>query len=71
MVGNPNPGDSPDEAASANIDRMKVRQAAHRLAGFLKDAETPGWESPEATSAWVRSLRRESDDNAFIRHEER
>jgi hypothetical protein len=53
------------EAAREKIDRIKLRRAAHELAGFLKDADTPDWETPEATSAWVRSLRRESDARAL------
>lgn len=58
------------EAAREKMDRMKLRRTAHKLAGFLKDADTPCWQTPAATSAWVRSLRRESDETAFPRDEE-
>jgi metal-responsive CopG/Arc/MetJ family transcriptional regulator len=58
------------EAAREKVDRMKLRKAAHEFAGFLKDADTPHWETPEATSEWVRSLRRESDERAYSRREE-
>lgn len=52
-------------AAREKVTRERLRRAAHALAGSLKDERTPGWETPEAASAWVRSLRAESDDRAF------
>lgn len=70
LVGNRKRSDFFVEAAREKMDRMKLRQAAHELAGFLKDADTPHWQTPEATAAWVRSLRRESDDRAFPRRDE-
>lgn len=70
LVGNRKRSDFFVEAAREKMDRMKLRRAAHELAGFLKDVETPGWQTPAATSAWVRSLRRESDERAFPRDEE-
>lgn len=53
------------EAAREKLDRLKLRRAAHELAGFLKDTDTLHWETPEASSEWVRSLRRGSDERAF------
>lgn len=65
LVGSRKRSDFFVEAAREKVDRVKLRKAAHELAGFLKEADTPHWNSPEATSEWVRSLRRESDERAF------
>lgn len=53
------------EAAREKVERIKLRKAAHQLAGFLRDADTPHWDTPETSSDWVRTLRRESDERAF------
>lgn len=53
------------DAAREKVRREQLRRLAHELAGSLKDEPTPGWETPEASSAWVRSLRDESDEKAF------
>lgn len=53
------------DAARERIARERLRRAAEDFAGFLQDVNTPGWETPEATSAWVQSLRRENDTMAF------
>jgi hypothetical protein len=58
------------EAAREKVARERLRLAAHELAGSLKDEEIPGWETPDATSAWVRALRTESDERAFSRDRE-
>lgn len=58
------------EAAREKLDRMKLRREAHKLAGFLRNADTPHWETPAATSGWVRSLRRTSEERTFPRPEE-
>jgi hypothetical protein len=65
LVGNRKRSEFFVEAAREKLDRLKLRKAAHRLAGFLKDADTPDWETPEATSEWVRRLRRESDERSL------
>lgn len=70
LVGNRKRSDFFVEAAREKIERMKLRMAAHELAGFLKDADTPHWETPEATSEWVRSLRLESDERALPHNHE-
>jgi metal-responsive CopG/Arc/MetJ family transcriptional regulator len=70
LVGNRKRSDFFVEAAREKLERLKLRKAAHQLAGFLKDADTPHWETPEATSEWVHSLRRESDHRAFPRSEQ-
>lgn len=69
LVGSRKRSDFFVEAAREKVDRIKLRKTAHELAGFLKDANTPHWETPEATSDWVRSLRQESDERAFPRDE--
>lgn len=53
------------DAAREKVARERLRRVAHELAGSLKDEDISGWETPEATSAWVRSLRAESDERAF------
>jgi hypothetical protein len=50
------------DAAREKIARERLRIAAHDLAGSLKDEDTPDWDTPEATSAWVHSLRAENDE---------
>ncbi len=71
LVGDRNRSEFFVEAAREKLDRLNLRRAAHELAGFLKHTVTPYWETPEATSEWVRSLRRESDERAFSCGEER
>ena len=48
-------------AVREKLERERLRRLAHQVAGSLKDSETPGWETPEAASAWVRDLREESE----------
>ncbi len=70
LVGNRKRSDFFVEAAREKMDRVKLQRAAHELAGFLRDADIPHWQTPEASAAWVRSLRRESDERAFPGGEE-
>jgi hypothetical protein len=51
------------DAAREKVARERLRSAAHELAGSLKDADVPGWETPESASRWVRSIRMESDES--------
>lgn len=53
------------DAAREKVERERLRKAAHEYAGALKDAHIPGWETPQAASAWVHALRVESDERAF------
>ncbi len=53
------------DAAREKVARERLRKAAHEYAGALKDAHIPGWETPQAASAWVHALRVESDERAF------
>ena len=53
------------EAAREKIARERLREAAHAVAGSLRDVEIPGWGTPEETSEWVRRLRQESDEKAY------
>lgn len=53
------------EAARERIARERLRQVASDFAGSFKDADILGWETPEATSTWVRTLRRQSDARAL------
>ena len=45
------------EAVQEKIRRLRL-EAFERIAGSLKDADIPGWETPEATIEWVRRQRR-------------
>lgn len=49
------------EAVMDKLRRVKLRQAAHQVVGSLQDVETPGWETPESTAAWVRASRQMDD----------
>ena len=42
----------------ARDERLKLFD---EMTGALEDVDTPGWETPESASAWVRALREESD----------
>jgi hypothetical protein len=55
------------EAAREKIARERLREWGHELAGSLRNQDTPGWETPAAASAWVRSLRAESDETMQTR----
>jgi len=39
------------------LRRLDMVEAAEAFAGSLKDVDTPGWNTPEETSAWVRASR--------------
>ncbi len=53
------------DAAREKVARERLRKAAHEYAGALKDVHIPGWETPQAATAWVHALRVESDERAF------
>lgn len=57
-------------AALEKLERERLRNAAHELAGFLRDVDTPHWRTPEDASEWVRSLRRESDSAVSSPHKD-
>jgi hypothetical protein len=46
-----------EEAVVRELRRRRLRAALAAMDGALADVEIPGWETPEATSAWVRALR--------------
>jgi hypothetical protein len=50
------------EAAREKLDRQRRMQALERFAGWLKDVDVPGWETPESTAEWVRRQRRIGED---------
>lgn len=43
-------------AEKVKLDRALA--AADAFAGYLKDKDTPGWNTPEETVEWVRASRR-------------
>lgn len=53
------------DAAREKVARERLRKAAHEYAGALKDIHVPGWETPQAASAWVHAMRVESDEKTF------
>lgn len=51
-----------EEAVREVVNRRRRVEAAERVFGSLADVDTPGWETPEAASAWVRESRRRDDE---------
>jgi predicted transcriptional regulator len=49
------------EALREKLTRLVQRQAFNAATGILADADYPEWETPEKTSAWVRSLRADDE----------
>jgi hypothetical protein len=49
------------EAAEEKLRRFRQQRALRKVAGSLKDIDIPGWETPEAASAWVATSRSEDD----------
>lgn len=45
------------QAAAEKVHQLKLVAAAHAAAGALAAVDIPGWETPDAASAWVRGLR--------------
>jgi len=58
------------EAVKEKLAHERLLQAALRIGGSLADVDTPGWETPESTVAWVRALRRENDKHLSEEHDE-
>jgi hypothetical protein len=50
------------DAAEEKLRRIRLLEAADRVAGSLANVDTPGWNSPEEADEWVRALRRADDD---------
>ena len=50
------------DAAEEKLRRIRLLEAADRVAGSLADVDTPGWNTPEEVDEWVRALRRADDD---------
>jgi metal-responsive CopG/Arc/MetJ family transcriptional regulator len=46
-----------EEAIREKLSRDALGKALEESAGVLKSYDYPDWETPEKTSAWVRSLR--------------
>lgn len=51
------------ETLEKSVLRERQRRALKETTGALKDYDYPGWETPEATSAWVRHHRRLDDEH--------
>jgi hypothetical protein len=41
------------EAAEEKLRRLRLITVAQRVAGSLKEADTPGWETSESAASWV------------------
>lgn len=57
------------EAAREKVARERMRRLAREMAGALAGEHIPHWETPEASSAWVRALRTESDEQLASLHD--
>ena len=44
-------------AVEERLNRLRLIETAETVAGSLKDAEIPGWETAESTLEWVRKMR--------------
>ncbi|HZU77154.1 MAG TPA: ribbon-helix-helix domain-containing protein [Dehalococcoidia bacterium] len=49
------------DAVQEKLTRELQLRALDEAAGALKNKDYPDWQTPEKTSAWIRSLRDESD----------
>ena len=49
------------EAAEEKLRRARQTRALAEVAGSLKTVDVPGWETPEAATAWVARSRGEDD----------
>ena len=61
MVGSRRRSRFVEEAIRGQLKRQKLTTALEKVAGSLKDVDVPGWETPEAASAWVAESRAEDD----------
>lgn len=50
------------DAAEEKLARLRLAETAEKVAGSLADVSTPGWETAEDTSAWVRSSRQQDEE---------
>ena len=46
------------EAIEEKLWRKRMLASLEEMAGSLKDADIPGWETSDAAAEWVRALRR-------------
>ena len=51
------------ETLEQSVLRERQRRALDEATAALKDYDYPGWETPEATSSWVRHHRRLDDEH--------
>ena len=49
------------DAAEEKLRRLRQQAALRKVAGSLKDVDIPGWETPQAASAWVTESRAADD----------
>jgi metal-responsive CopG/Arc/MetJ family transcriptional regulator len=53
------------QALDERLLRERQRRALQDSAGVLDPADYPHWATPEETSEWVRTLRREADEKTL------
>lgn len=58
LVGSRNRSKFLAEAAKKELQRLKLIEAFHKVAGSLKDVDIPGWETSESAARWVHDIRR-------------
>ena len=52
------------EAAEEKLRRIRVLEAADRVAGSISEDEAPWWRTPDDILTWVRALRSDTDDRS-------
>jgi hypothetical protein len=52
------------DAAEEKLRRIRLLEAADRVAGSISEDDAPWWRTPDDISAWVRALRRDADDRS-------
>ena len=50
------------DAAEEKLRRIRLIEAADRLAGSISEDDAPWWRTPDDILAWVRALRSDRDD---------
>jgi hypothetical protein len=56
-----------EEAVAEKVRRDRQLAALRDATGVLDPADYPHWATPEQTSAWVRTLRREADARSMTK----
>ncbi len=63
VAGKQSRSDFVEAAVREKISRDALGAVLKKSAGILKSYDYPEWETPEKTSAWVRSLRQQDNES--------